>query len=124
MPSIWDKPSEELLRLLETILLPYNCTQRKMFGSTTYFVNNNMFIGVHEDTIFLRLSKEDRELLRKEQLDSVNFEPLEGKKMREYMVLTESVYREIPLLEKWIEKSYYFVSSLPPKLPKKRKQRK
>ena len=121
MPSKWDKPSEELQKLLETVLFPYDCTFRRMFGSVTYFVNNNMFSGVHEDTIFLRLSEKDRELLREEHPDSVNFEPLEGRKMREYMVLSESVCRNIPLLEKWIEKSYLFVNSLPPKQPKKKK---
>ena len=49
------------MELLDTLLEPYNCSSRKMFGSLTYFINNNMLAGVHEDVIFLRLSEEDRE---------------------------------------------------------------
>ena len=32
-----------------------------MFGSVTFFVNNNMFAGVHEDNVILRLSEADRQ---------------------------------------------------------------
>ena len=117
----WKKPSQELMSLLDTMLQPYDCTPKKMFGSPTYFVNNNMFTGVHEDTIFIRLSEEDRKAIQKEDPDSEHFEPLEGKKMREYMTLSEEICRDIPKLEKWLERSFLFVSSLPLKLPKKRK---
>lgn len=118
----WRKPSEELTNLLDAILQPYNCNRRKMFGSITYFVNNNMFTGVHEDTIFLRLSEEDRLKMLKDEPDTEQFEPLEGRKMREYMVLPEEICREIPKLEKWLERSFQFVSSLPRKTPKKKKK--
>ena len=122
MTGKWRKPSEDLMDLLTTLLEPYNCTSRNMFGSLTYFVNNNMLTGVHEDVIFLRLSEEDREKIKKE-FPSVNqFEPLEGKKMREYVVLDEEIYRDIPTLEKWLEKAVSFVSSLPPKAPKQKKK--
>ncbi len=117
----WKKPNQELMSLLDTMIQPYNCTQKKMFGSPTFFVNNNMFAGVHEDTIFIRLSEEDRKVIQEEDPDSEHFEPLEGKKMREYMILTESICREIPRLEKWIERSFTYASSFPPKIPKKRK---
>jgi len=118
----WRKPSEELTNLLDTMLQPYHCQRRKMFGSITYFVNNNMFTGIHEDTIFLRLSEEDRINLLKEEPETEQFEPLDGRKMREYMVLTEEIYRDIPKLEKWLERSFLFVSSLPLKIPKKKKK--
>jgi len=117
----WKKPSQELTQLLDTIVQPYECSQKKMFGSVTYFVNNNMFTGVHEDTIFVRLSEEDRKAIQEEDPDCEHFEPLEGKKMREYMVLSENICRNIPKIEKWLERSFLFASSLPIKLPKKRK---
>jgi len=108
--------------LLATLLEPYNCTSRKMFGSLTYFINKNMLTGVHEDIIFLRLSEEDRKNIIKEFPDVNQFEPLEGRKMREYIVLDEDIYRDIPTLEKWIEKAVSYVSSLPPKVPKQKKK--
>lgn len=117
----WKKPSQELMQLLDTLLQPYECTQKKMFGSPTYFVNNNMYTGVHKDTIFIRLSEEDRKAIQEEDPDAEQFEPLKGKKMSEYMTLSEDICRDIPKLEKWLERSFLFVSSLPLKLLKKRK---
>ena len=120
MAGKWKKPSEELMGLLDTMVQPYNCTPRKMFGCQTYFVNNNMFAGVHEDIIFLRLSEEDRKLIMDEDPDVGHFEPLEGRKMNEYMTLPENICKDIPQLEKWIERSYQFVSSLPLKIKKRK----
>ncbi|MCE7746232.1 MAG: TfoX/Sxy family protein [Candidatus Heimdallarchaeota archaeon] len=122
MTGKWKKPSEDLMELLATLLEPYNCTSRKMFGSLTYFINNNMFAGVHEDIIFLKLSEKDRKEIKEEFLDISQFEPLEGRKMREYIVLDEDIYRDIPTLEKWIERAVSYVSSLPPKVPKQKKK--
>ena len=122
MTGKWRKPSEDLMELLDTLLKPYDCTSKKMFGSLTYFINNNMLTGVHEDIIFLRLSEEDREKIIKEFPDVNQFEPLEGRKMREYVVLDEEIYRDIPTLEKWLEKGVNYVSTLPPKIPKQKKK--
>ena len=121
MSSKWDKASQELIDLLEMVLSPYNHTKRKMFGSPSYFINNNMFAGVHEDVIFLRLSETAREELLLEDSNTEHFDPLEGRPMREYMVITEEIYRNVNQLEKWISKSIKFVSSMPPKQPKKKK---
>jgi TfoX/Sxy family transcriptional regulator of competence genes len=120
MSSKWDKPSQDLIDLIELILSHYKHTKRKMFGSPSYFVNNNMFAGIHEDIIFLRLSEEDREKLIEDDPDACHFDPLEGRPMKEYMELSEIIYRDIPLLEKWISKSYKYASSLPPKIKKKK----
>ena len=79
--------------LLATLLEPYNVSSRKMFGSLTYFINGNMLTGVHEDIIFLRLSVEDQEEIKKEFPCVDQFDPLEGRKMREYIVLDEEIYR-------------------------------
>ncbi|MBK5112054.1 MAG: TfoX/Sxy family protein [Candidatus Heimdallarchaeota archaeon] len=122
MTSKWGKPNKDLMDLLATLVEPYNCTSKKMFGTLTYFINNNMMTGVHEDIIFLRLSEEDREKIKTEFPSVVQFEPLEGRKMREYIVLDEEIYRDIPTLEKWLDKAVSFVSSLPPKIPKQKKK--
>lgn len=51
----WKKPSQELIKHLNAIQEPYGAQKKTMFGSTVYFANDRMFIGVHEDHIFLRL---------------------------------------------------------------------
>jgi len=122
MGSKWDKPSQDLIDLLDMILIPYIHTKRKMFGSPSYFLNNNMFAGVHEDIIFLRLSENDREELLNDDIDACHFDPLEGRPMKEYLVITEKIYRDVNQLEKWILKSINYVSSIPPKQPKKKKR--
>ncbi|MHA1211895.1 MAG: TfoX/Sxy family protein [Candidatus Heimdallarchaeota archaeon] len=117
--SKWRKPSEELFELLETLLEPFDYTKRKMFGSQSYFVNGNMFAGVFEETIFVRLKEEDREQIFQEEDDVYHFEPHEGRKMREYIILTDSIYREMPKVEQWVERAYNYADSLPPKQKKK-----
>jgi hypothetical protein len=42
--------------------------------------------------------------------------------MREYVVLDEDIFNDIPTLEVWLEKGVTFVSSLPPKKPKQKKK--
>lgn len=59
----WRKPSEELSIILVEALAGFDVPPRKMFGSPVYFVNDNMFVGVHQDSIMLRLRAEDRDSL-------------------------------------------------------------
>jgi len=55
------KKSEiELVELLKQNLSEVKYVEKKMFGKFAYFINRNMFTGVHQMSIFLRLSSEDR----------------------------------------------------------------
>ncbi|WP_091688811.1 TfoX/Sxy family protein [Methanococcoides vulcani] len=58
--TAWKKASEELGELIGEAVSEYDVEFRKMFGSPVYFVNGNMFIGVHGDGIMLRLQEEDQ----------------------------------------------------------------
>ena len=49
--------------LLADALGPFPAEKRQMFGFPAYFVNGNMFTGVFEDVIILRLADPDREEL-------------------------------------------------------------
>jgi hypothetical protein len=78
-----------------------------------------MFTGTHQTDLFVRLSAEDRE----EALSQVGitvFEPRKGMVMSEYVVLTDSVIGT--KLKELIQKSISYVSTLPPKEPKKKKK--
>ncbi len=115
----WQKSSIELEELLDIMLNFHNVTKRRMFSSQAYFANGNMFVGVFEDTIFLRLPEKDRELIKDQYNDIEHFEPLEGKKMREYLVINDQIFGNIPEFEKWLDKSYQYASKIPPKKRKK-----
>lgn len=116
----WKKASEELDELLAGKMAPFLYNKRRMFGSPVYFVKGNMLAGVHQDNIFLRLSPRDKEKILSENDEVTPFEPMEGRVMREYVVLPESIFDRDDLLEEWLERSHAFVSSLPPKKPKKK----
>jgi len=115
------KPSPELSEQLGQAMMDFAVEKRKMFGCPAFFVNRNMFCGVFADSIFLRLSEEDRERVQ-EEFDEVSvFEPMEGRKMREYMALPAAVYDDEGAFREWLDRSFAFVSALPPKPEKKRK---
>ncbi len=50
-----------------------------MFGYPAYFINGNMFVGVHGDKLFLRLSDADMVEITKDCRDVVAFEPMPGR---------------------------------------------
>ncbi len=118
----WKKPSPELLTLLEAFVAPYHYTLQKMFGSPTYFVNNNMWTAVHQDSIMLRLSDEDRDNAFTTCGESIAFEPM-GRCMWEYVLAPEQVYNEPDEFAAWLERSHAYVASLPPKERKRRRKR-
>ena len=90
---------------------------RKMFGYSCVFANGNMFSGLHEAGMVLRLPDEHRaEFLRLKGAEQ--FEPMPGRVMREYVVVPKVLLKAAEQLREWVEKSLSYVSSLPTK-PKK-----
>ena len=96
---------------------------RKMFGYPAAFINGNLFAGLHQETLMVRLSEADRDRARSD-LQAEAFEPMPGRAMREYMVLPDHVVAEPIELGKWVERSIAYALSLPPKAPKSRRKRK
>lgn len=111
----WKKVSPELNRFLEENMVPFAADRRPMFGASTFFVNGNMFAGIHEDTIILRLSEADRRQIISQYDEVKLFEPMPGRFMKEYVTLPESVYHQPDVFRKWLERSYRYAASLKPK---------
>ncbi len=120
----WKKVSPAVCEVLEEILAGYPAEKRKMFGSPTFFINNNMFAGAHEDSLILRLSSRDREEIGADRDEAGPFEPLAGRPMREYVALPEPLLADREWLAGWVERSFSFTSSLPPKEKKPKKKKK
>jgi len=93
---------------------------RKMFGYPAAFLGGNMFTGLHEDHLILRLSEADRALLLRVNGARI-FEPMPGRPMREYVVLPESILSSPPKLVEWMNRAHAYARTLPPKDPKARK---
>ena len=118
----WEKPSPELIRILEEVSEPFEVIERrKMFGCPAYYINGNMFAGVYGQQLFLRLPEEARAELR-ERLDAKPFEPMAGRPMKEYVTMPEAVWSDPAALDDWMRRSVEFTGAMPPKQPKPRKK--
>lgn len=121
----WKKANKSLIKLLEENMVKYRCDRKMMFGSPTFFINNNMFAGVHEDTVILKLSDKDRARILDLYKDVKAFEPMLGRVMKGYVALSESICSNAGIFLEWLERSYKYAVTLPtkePKRPKKRQQ--
>jgi TfoX/Sxy family transcriptional regulator of competence genes len=118
-PKKWKKTPPELVEFLHASVKGIPCRLKPMFGYPVYFINDNMFIGTHQDNLFLRLSEKDRAALLRENDEAHPFEPLPGRVMKDYVVLPESLVGNKAAFAEWLRKSAEYVSSLPPKKRKK-----
>jgi TfoX/Sxy family transcriptional regulator of competence genes len=110
----WPKPSAEIMDLMARHISRFETEKKKMFGFSCYFVNGNMFAGNFANSLFARFSVHDREHLDNAGLGK-DFEPVKGRKMIEYRILSKKVLEDPETLDSWLERSYSYVSSLKPK---------
>lgn len=109
----WKRSSETLIETFHACMETFEEIEpRKMFGYPCCFKNGHMFTGLHEENWVLRLSEEDRTAIQK--LGAAPFEPM-GRRMKEYVLLPQSIQTNSAELKKWIQRSLTFVSALPPK---------
>ncbi len=119
----WKKVSQALSDFLANSVAGFTCQKKIMFGCPAYFVNGNMFTGVHQDTLFLRLAEPERRQLLAEFDEAAPFEPMPGMMMKEYIAVPEALYHDSELFQAWLRRSYHFVATLPKKKPKDHKSR-
>ncbi len=111
----WTKASEGLVAFLAATLQGVACEPRKMFGYPVYFINNNLFIGAHQDDLFLRLAPGDRDEVHAKYDTIKPFEPVPGRIMKEYVVIPQDLYTNPAIFQELLTKSIRYVSSLPRK---------
>ena len=113
------KVPQELVNFLMEKMKDKNCDYRKMFGYPAYFFNGYMFVGVHGDKLFLRLSDSDTAEIMKDCMGVVAFEVMPGRAMKGYVELPKSVYFEDKVFAEYLDRSIKYVSSLASKKGKK-----
>jgi TfoX/Sxy family transcriptional regulator of competence genes len=91
-----------------------------MFGNIAAFVNGNMFAGVFGPDLFVRLPEEERA----EAVDAgaVEFTPVPGRAMKEYVSLPRTWGQERGEMGAWIERSLRWAAQLPPKTSGRRRR--
>ncbi len=116
----WRQSPQDLVDLFARMQsgLPPEAEKRKMFGYPCSFVQGQMFAGLHQENMVLRLSEKDRREFM--SLDGAGiFEPMPGRKMKEYVVVPSSLRADEKNLFKWTVKAFSYALSLGPKAKKK-----
>ena len=123
--SPWDKPNEKLVKLLDEIVatLEFDAPvdYRPMFGCPAYFTGGNLFAGVWQETMMLRLSEEGRAEIA--AAGGRPFEPMPGRAMKEYVALPPDMMADRDVAAAWVRKAAAYAASLPPKEKKPRKKK-
>src|SRR5258708_1829938 len=82
----WRSPAE-LVKLFEDALDNWPGAQiRKMFGYPAGFVNGQMFSGLHEDKMFVRLPADEMAAFLQME-GATQFAPMQGRPMRQYVLI-------------------------------------
>lgn len=116
--SKWKKaPQNQVDFFNQTLVNHPEVEKRQMFGYPCAFLGGNMFFGLFEDSVFLRLSSEDREEIQRENL-ATPFEPMPGKVMKEYVRLSPAAVQDEGMFLPWFERSRVFTAHLPVKVKK------
>jgi TfoX/Sxy family transcriptional regulator of competence genes len=120
----WRKPPQELVDYLDSVIPdgPAPVEFKPMFGGPCYWTGGNMFAAIHQENMIVRLSEDDRVALLK-QPGAALFEPMEGRPMREYVVIPPQIVADREAVRSWLAKGLAFTASLPPKVKKPRKPR-
>ncbi len=116
----WRPSPPELIAVFDQLMesVP-DAEQRKMFGYPAAFVNGNMFAGLHQENMVLRLKEADRDALLAVK-GAAPFEPMPGRAMKEYIAVPETFLEQPAELRKWLARSFAYAGSLPAKVKKKR----
>jgi TfoX/Sxy family transcriptional regulator of competence genes len=110
----WRKsPPELIARFAASLPDDAACERRTMFGYPAAFVNGNMFTGLHQESMIVRLDAETRTAFQR--LGGQPFEPMPGRVMREYLAVPDALLGETRSLRRWVGKAFAYAASLPPK---------
>lgn len=110
------KPSPELTARFQAIVPDAPGVERKqMFGMPAAFVNGNMFAGLFEENMLVRLDEAGRAEL--EAAGGTEFAPM-GRPMKEYRTVPPAQISDDAAVSAWIERALAFASAMPPKQPK------
>jgi TfoX/Sxy family transcriptional regulator of competence genes len=97
---------------------------RLMFGCPAWFAGDNMFAGVFGSVINLRIPPgEEQDKIMAAYPGAKRFEPWPGRAMKEHVSLPGEAVKAGKKWQDWLNKSYDYAASLPPKKKKKSKKK-
>jgi TfoX/Sxy family transcriptional regulator of competence genes len=109
------KPTPETVDYFGTVVPDApDVVKKTVFGYPACFVNGNMFMGVHDQEIILRLGDEKRRQFLGEESAAI-FEPMPGRPMKEYAVVPLTVRADTARMAEWVGHALAFGRALPAK---------
>jgi TfoX/Sxy family transcriptional regulator of competence genes len=118
----WVKAPDALKAHIDTLMQGADCEKRPMFGYPAYFINKNLFAGLFQDKLFVRLSPEQVTSLSKSYPALANLEPMPGRPMKAYYVIPEKLHEHKGKMGKLVAEAAGYCRSLPEKVKKPRKK--
>jgi hypothetical protein len=112
----WKKAPDALKALMEKAMAGIGAEKRTMFGFPCWFVNGNMFSGLFEDSVFVRLSPAQAEEARAAGRPFPPFAPMPGRPMKAYSVIPKDVHTSSSRFRALLEEAARHAASLPPKI--------
>jgi TfoX/Sxy family transcriptional regulator of competence genes len=88
-------------------------TERKMFGGIGFMLGGNMCVGVHRDSLLVRLDAETAVAALDEPGAKV-FD-LTGRAMTGWLTVDPTGTRDDGSLQGWVDRAVAYVSTMPPK---------
>ncbi len=118
MPKFTRSP-EELVPTFDNALKDFPMAERrKMFSYPAAFANSQLFAGLFQDEMFVRLPEPERTRFLS-RFKTKHFAPL-GHAMREYVVVPPDMLKSPLRLRNWLGKALAYAQSLPPKVKAKK----
>lgn len=88
-------------------------TPRKMFGGVAYMLRGNMAVGVHKDSLMVRVPPEEHEAILGE--DGVSTFSMGEKSLRGFVLVESATVADDAVLGSWIDRGMGFAATFPPK---------
>jgi TfoX/Sxy family transcriptional regulator of competence genes len=114
----WIKAPEELKTFIQSLMQSVDCEKRPMFGYPAFFINKNMFAGLFQDKLFLRISPDQYAILKERFPSIANLEPMPGRPMKDYFVIPEKLYRDTRMMPRVVQECAAYCEGLAPKAAK------
>ncbi len=118
-----DKSPPELEKIFEEAFPDDpRAERRKMFGFPSGVVNGNMFGGLFEQYVIVRLGEADLHMIVNDY-GAEPFEPM-GRPMKGYVTVPSAIVGEPERLREWVQRAFEFAAALPAKEKKAPKAKK
>ena len=113
MPTFGEAPPGLVARFGELAALADGADCREVFGYPSCVLHGNMFMGLYDDSLILRLDEPDKAEFLSRYGGGV-FEPLPDRPMKEYVVVPPALVGTAEI-EDWVRRSFAYAGQLPPR---------